>query len=93
MMNTPDHETASAQTINECLLRPPEPSLAHSKGKPDVSSPRNNINVRFATPLTVEFQIRVAENAAGWQRQAWLVPLLTLNVPHRCEHCLPLNEE
>jgi len=92
-MNPPDHQAASAQTINECPLRQPEPRLAHSKGKPDVSSPGNNINIRFAAPLAIEFQVHVAENVAGWQRQAWLVPLLTLSVPHRCEHCLHFNDE
>jgi hypothetical protein len=52
------------QTINECTLRSAEPGLAHSKGKPDVSSTTTNINVRFAMSYTMEVQIRFAEGGA-----------------------------
>jgi len=46
-----------------------EPSLAHSKGKPDVSSARTNINVRFAAVSAVEIQIRVVESEPVWPGQ------------------------
>jgi hypothetical protein len=80
-MKPPDRKSPLAKPINECPLRRTEPRLAHSKGKPGVSPTKTNINVRFATPLTEEIQIRVVENEAGWHRQPWLVPLLTLTVP------------
>jgi hypothetical protein len=86
-MKPSDSNSPLVQTINECPQRPPEPSLAHSKGKPGVSSTKTNISVRFATPLIAEIQVHVVESGAGWQKQAWLLPLLTLTVPASCEHC------
>jgi hypothetical protein len=68
-----------AQTINECLLRQTEPSLAHSKGKPDVSSTSTNINVRFAAPCMAEIQIRVAASEAR-AKPAYPVPLTVLAI-------------
>ena len=56
--------SVTQQTINECTLRSAEPGLAHSKGKPDVSSTTTNINVRFAIAYTMEVQIRFAEGGA-----------------------------
>ena len=46
------------QTLNECLRVPPETSPAHSSGKPDVPSTINNIDVRFAPPISIQLQIR-----------------------------------
>lgn len=68
------------QTINECPLRSTEPSLAHSKGKPNVSLTTNNINIRFATPLIEEMQVRALGMDAGWLRPAWAGPLATLPI-------------
>jgi len=61
-MKFPAANSPSARTINECPPRTTEPALAHSKGKPDVSSTTTNINVRFATPLPLEIPIRVADD-------------------------------
>jgi len=45
--------------INECPREEREQrKLAHSKGKPGVSSMTTNISVRFATPLPIEVEIR-----------------------------------
>lgn len=52
-------------TINECPRRFADPCLAHSKGEPDVSPMRININVRFAAPVRLPFHIRVVENGLG----------------------------
>ena len=58
-------DPSSAQTINECTLRSTEPGLAHSKGKPDVSSTTTNIDVRFANPFSMQVQVRVASPGAA----------------------------
>ena len=46
------------KTINECRRAGREHSPGHSKGKPAVSSMTTNIDVRFATPLPLEIEIR-----------------------------------
>jgi hypothetical protein len=69
-MKQPVLDSLEMQPINECPLRLPEPSLAHSKGKPDVSSMKTNINVRFATSLIEEVPIRVIAYDMQWQERA-----------------------
>jgi len=46
------------ETINECRRAGREHSPGHSKGKPGVSSMTTNIDIRFATPLSMEIAIR-----------------------------------
>jgi hypothetical protein len=80
-MNNPEFHAPAAQPINECPLRSSEPGLAHSKGKPDVSPKRTNINVRFATLAAVKIKIRTWGNDGGMPAQSDPVPLLPLDDP------------
>jgi hypothetical protein len=64
-MNNGDIPPGLNLTINECPRRFADPCLAHSKGEPDVSPMRININVRFAAPVRLPFHIRVVENGLG----------------------------
>lgn len=59
-MKPPESHLSAVRAINECPPRSTEPGLAHSKGRPDVSSTTTNINVRFATPVIMEIPTRVA---------------------------------
>jgi len=60
-MNWRGTNSSSPLRINECLLRSPEPDLAHSQGKPHVSPATTTINVRFATPFIMDVAIHVAD--------------------------------
>jgi hypothetical protein len=76
-MTPKDLHLPAPETINECTLRFEEPSLAHSKGKPNAPPTRTNTNIRFATPLIEEMHVRPLGTEAGWLRPAWAGPLAT----------------
>jgi len=63
------------KTINECRRAGREHTLGHSKGKPDVSSMTTNIDVRFATPLPMEIEIRRLNEPPGRKPGPLSVPV------------------
>lgn len=69
------------ETINECRRAGREHSPGHSKGKPAVSSMTTNIDVRFATPLPQEVQIRRRERPPERKPGPVRMPLHTLAPP------------
>jgi hypothetical protein len=67
-----DHGGTLPQTINECRRERPEPHPGHSKGGPDANPLKNRINVRFATPLPEQLEIKTQPLAQKtWLEQLW----------------------